>query len=322
MKTISVLLLSSVAVLVFLACATRLGVIAIEHAYPPEGRLIEVQGAALHVLDLGPRDRDEPAIVLIHGASANLESVRQPLADVLAQRHRVIMVDRPGHGWSWRASLRDSTPAIQARMIDEALGKLGVDRAIMVGHSWGGAVLPELALQHPNRIAGLVMLAPVTHPWNTGIVWYHRLAATPLIGPLFAYTLELPIALSILKVGARGVFMPQTMPAGYITDTALPLLVRPREFLANGRDMVTLEASVAASQPRYHEITVPTIVIHGDADHVVSIDIHARSFVSEVKTARLIELPGIGHMVQNAAPQVVIGAIEQLMPARESLAAE
>jgi pimeloyl-ACP methyl ester carboxylesterase len=154
------------------------------------------------------------------------------------------------------------------------------------------------------------------------VAWYHRLATVPLVGPLFAHTLELPVALAMLWPGARRAFLPQTMPEGYVGDTALPLLARPREFLANGWDMVTLRASVAALQPRYHEITAPVIVIHGDADDTVSIDIHARSFVREVKNARLIELPGVGHMVQNAAPDMVIQAIEQLMPARQSAAAE
>ena len=58
---------------------------------------------ALHVVDIGPRDAAGPAIVMIHGASSNLESMRQPLGDRLARNHRVILIDRPGHGWSTRA---------------------------------------------------------------------------------------------------------------------------------------------------------------------------------------------------------------------------
>ena len=120
------------------------------------------------------------------------ESMRQPLGERLGRSHRVIMIDRPGHGWSTRDALSNSTPAIQARMIDEALGKLGVDAAMIVGHSWGGALLAAMALNHPARVAGLVMLAPVTHRWNGGVAWYHNLGATPVVGPLFAHTLALP----------------------------------------------------------------------------------------------------------------------------------
>ena len=83
--------------------------------------MIEVAGAALHVVDIGPRDAAGPPIVMIHGASSNLEIMRQPLGDRLAENHRVILIDRPGHGWSTRADHDDSTPAVQGRMIDEAL---------------------------------------------------------------------------------------------------------------------------------------------------------------------------------------------------------
>jgi pimeloyl-ACP methyl ester carboxylesterase len=199
-------------------------------------------------------------------------------------------------------------------MIAEALDRLRITRAIIVGHSWGGALATAFAIQHPEHVVGLVMLAPVTHPWTTGVAWYHHLAARPLLGPLFAHTVELPVARLMLGPGARGVFVPQVMPDDYVSATALPLLVRPREFLTNGRDMVTLKASIEALQPRYAGIKAPAVVIHGDADRTVSIGIHARAFVREVKGARLIELEGVGHMVQNAAPEIVIAAIRSLMP--------
>ncbi len=301
-------------VLVALAFVTGAAVIAIERADPPQGVFVDVRGARLHVVDLGPRDLPEPPIVLIHGASANLQSMRQPLGDALAREHRVLLFDRPGHGWSVREALADSTPQAQADMVAEALDKLGIARAVVVGHSWGGALVTALALQHPERVAGVVMLAPVTHPWTTGVAWYHNLAATPLLGPLFAYTFELPVARLMLRPGARGVFVPQAMPNDYVKATALPLLIRPREYLTNGRDMVTLKASIDRLRPRYPDIIAPTVIIHGDADRTVSIAIHARAFVREVEGARLIELKGVGHMVQNAAPDVVVEAIKSVMP--------
>lgn len=313
-KFVSMIVPTILVVLVVLALLTRAAVVAIERANPPEGQFVEVRGARLHFVDIGPRDLAEPPVVLIHGASANLQSMRRPLGDMLAKDHRVVLFDRPGHGWSTRGSLADSTPQAQADMIAEALDKLSIPRAVVVGHSWGGALVSTLAIRHPERVAGLVMLASVTHPWTSGVAWYHNLAATPLLGALFAYTVELPIAYPMLAPGAHGVFLPQGMPAGYVSATALSLLIRPRDFLTNGRDMVTLKPSIDALQPHYREIAAPTVVIHGDADRTVSIKIHARAFVREVKGARLIELKGIGHMVQNVAPDVVIEAIASVMP--------
>lgn len=300
--------------LAVLAAITQAGVMLIERRHAPTGRMIDVAGGRLHVVELGSPGASSLPVVLIHGASSNLESMRRPFGDRLGGNHRVIMIDRPGHGWSTRDALSDSTPVIQARMIDEALGKLGVDRAIIVGHSWGGALAPAIAINHPARVAGLVMLAPVTHRWAGGVAWYHNLGATPVVGRLFAHTLALPTGLLMLNPGARGAFSPQAMPDDYVRDTAIALLLRPRAFLANAWDMATLKDAVTAQMPRYAEIKVPVTILHGDADKSVYLDVHARQFVKAVPQTELIVLPGIGHLVPAAATDRVIAAIEQLMP--------
>lgn len=297
------------ATIALLAIATQIGVAAIQRLYPASGHMVEVKGAKLHVVELGPRTA--PPAVLIHGASANLAALRE-LGELLAKNYRVFLIDRPGHGWSTRDDLHASTPAAQAAMIDEGLSKLGVTRAVVVAHSWGGALAAALALDFPERVAGLVLLAPVTHPWPGGIAWYNNIASIPVVGPLFAHTLALPIGLAMLSPGARGVFMPQAMPEGYVGNTAIALLLRPREFLANAFDMQTLKEAVRAQAPRYGAIEAPTIVITGDTDNTVSPDIHSRAFAAAVPGAKLVVLPGVGHVVQNAAPERVAEAVDAL----------
>ena len=302
-----------VAALAILALVTQAGVFALQRAYPARGRMIEVAGATLNVVDIGPRDAPGPPVVMIHGASSNLEVMRQPLGEMLARNHRVILIDRPGHGWSTRARLEDSTPAIQGRMIDEALEKLGVGPAILVVHSWSGALGARMALDHPRRVAGLVMLAPVAYPWRGGVGWYTKLVAIPVIGPLLAYTITLPLGYFLAGPGARGVFLPQVMPDGFVGNTATALVLRPREFLANARDVVTLRAAVEEQAPRYVDIRVPAVVISGEVDKTVTTNIHSRPFAKAVPNAKLIVLPDVGHMVQNAAPELVISEIEAMI---------
>jgi pimeloyl-ACP methyl ester carboxylesterase len=302
-----------VAALAILALITQFGVLALQRAYPAQGSVIEVAGASLNVVDIGPRDAAGPPIVMIHGASSNLRAMRQPLGDRLAEHHRVILIDRPGHGWSTRARLDDSTPGIQGRMIDKALEKLGVGRAILVVHSWSGALGARIALDYPQRVAGLVMLAPVAYPWPGGVGLYNEAVTIPVIGPLLAYTITLPLGLFLTEPGARGVFLPQTMPENYVKDTATPLLLRPREFLANAWDLVTLKAAVKEQAPRYADIKAPMVVIAGDVDKTVSANIHSRPLAAVVPNAKLIILPNVGHMVQNAAPGLVISEIEAMI---------
>ena len=302
-----------VAALAVLALVTQAGVFLAQRAHPAQGRMVEVAGGTLHILDIGPRDVAGPPIVMLHGASSNLEVMRQPVGERLARKHRVILIDRPGHGWSTRARLEDSTPEIQARMIEEALAKLGVNSAIFVVHSWAGALGARIALDYPHAVAGLVMLAPVAYPWPGAIGRYNRLIATPVIGPLFAYTVTLPLGLLLAEPGARGVFLPQTMPDGFVRNTATPLLLRPREFIANARDLVTLKAAVAEQAPRYGEIRVPAVLISGDVDKTVTTNIHSRPFANAAADAKVIVLPGAGHMIQQFAPDLVIAEIEAML---------
>ena len=199
-------------------------------------------------------------------------------------------------------------------MIEEALAKLGINRAIFVVHSWAGALGARIALDYPQSVAGLVMLAPVAYPWPGGVGRYNKIVSTPVIGPLLAYTVTLPLGLLLVEPGARGVFLPQTMPPGYVRNTATPLLLRPREFLANARDMVTLKAAVAEQAPRYAGIRAPITIISGDeSDKTVSTKIHSRPLAEIAPDAKLIVLPGVGHMVQNAAPDLVISEIEAMV---------
>jgi pimeloyl-ACP methyl ester carboxylesterase len=303
-----------VAALAILALITQAGVFLLERTYPAQGKIVEVAGGALHVVDIGPRDATGPAIVMIHGASSNLESMRQPLGGRLAEKHRVILIDRPGHGWSARARNEDSTPDTQGRMIEEALEKLGIVSAVFVVHSWAGALGARMALDYPQRVAGLVMLAPVAYPWPGGVGQYNRIISTPVIGWLLAHTITLPLGTLLAEAGARGVFLPQMMPDGFIQRSATPLLLRPREFIANAHDLVDLKEAVREQAPRYAGISAPVVVISGDgADKTVSTSIHSRPFAAIVPNAKLIVLPDVGHMVQHAAPELVISEIEAML---------
>jgi pimeloyl-ACP methyl ester carboxylesterase len=303
--------------LVVLALITQAGVVVLQRIYPAQGRFVDVAGARLHIIDIGPRDAVGSPIVMIHGATSNLGTMRVPLGDQLSKSHRVILIDRPGHGWSTRDELANSSPAMQAKMIDEALGELGIANAILVVHSLAGAFGARMALDYPQRVGGLVMLAGVAYPWPGGVGFYNKVVTTPVIGPLLAYTITLPLGLFLAEPGTRAVFLPQVMPEDYVQQSGIPLLLRPREFLANAWDLVTLKAAVAAQASRYVDIEVPTLVITGDTDSTVSPEIHSRRFAATVPNAKLIVLPNVGHMVQNAAPDLIISEIENMVAAAD-----
>ena len=299
------------AVLAALAGITLAGTLAIERAYPPAGRFVAVDGGRLHIVERG--SPDAPPVVLLHGASGNLGDIGLALADRLATRYRVILVDRPGHGWSDRPDGRDeASPARQAALIHQALAKLGVPHAVFVGHSWSGALATAYALAYPDEVAGLVLLAPVTHPWPGGVSWLNHLIATPVLGPLIAYTAILPIGYFMVPPGVAAVFAPETPPPDYIARTGARMVLRPSEFIANAQDLVGLKQFVTAQAPHYGELKMPVAIIAGDADRVVYTDIHARGIAAQLPDATLTVLPGVGHMVTYAAPERVVQAVDEV----------
>jgi len=308
------LVLGVTAILGVGAAITVVATLRIEAAHPASGRFVEVKGGRLHVMEVGASAREEQLpIVLVHGASGNLEDLGLALGGRLAVNRRVILVDRPGHGWSDRpGGVADASPARQAALIAEALNRMGVERFVLLGHSLGGAVASAFALAYPSRLAGLVLLAPVTHHWKGGLAWYNAVLSTPVIGPMFARTVAIPLALLLLDRGVASVFAPQSVPADYVRRAAVRLLLRPAEFIANAQDIAALKAFVTVQAPRYGEISAPLVILTGNADRTVPPHTHARAIAAAVPHARLITLAGVGHMPHHSDADAVVAAIGQL----------
>lgn len=293
---------------------------ALPRADGPEDAYVAVKGGRLHVVTLQPRGAwSGRTLLLLHGASGNLKDLELSIGRRLAARHRVILVDRPGHGRSDRLGGREmASPAAQADSIAEALDRLGVGRVIAVGHSWSGALATNLALDHPDHVSGLVTLAGATHPYPGGAAWYNEIAAVPLIGDLFAATVVGPIGGSQFEAGVASTFKPKDPPENYVERTEARLLLRPAEFKANAEDLVDLKPFLTKQAPRYGAIKVPTLVIVADKDHIVSPEIHSRALHAQVAGSKLVVIPGVGHMPHwNATDRVVseIDAFAARVPA-------
>ena len=303
------------------AVISFIGARLIERAHPRRGRLIDIGGLRQHVVELGADAgaQQSAPIVLIHGAGCNLEDMRLALGERLAARRRVILIDRAGMGWSERRGRRGSSPAYQAAMLRDVLDELGVARAVVVGHSWGGALAASFALDHPRRVAGIVLLAPPLYPFNRSMTGLYTLFAAPVAGWLYAHTLALPLSLPFIGMAMGSAFLPQLPPRGYLKRTAALLLLRPATFLANARDVADLRAFLGKEAKRYGAIAVPTIVMTGSRDMVVAPRRHAMPFAEAVPTAKLVVLPGIGHMLHHMAADRVIAEIEEMAESLWSL---
>jgi pimeloyl-ACP methyl ester carboxylesterase len=150
-----------------------------ERRNPPLGRFITVDGVRLHYVDRGTGT----PLVLLHGNGSMIEDFQSSgLIDLAAKNYRVIAIDRPGFGHSNRPRSTVWTPQAQADLIAAALKKIGVPRAIILGHSWGTLVALALAVKYPQEVQALVLASGYYYPNARADVVILSSPAIPLIG--------------------------------------------------------------------------------------------------------------------------------------------
>jgi len=293
---------------------TRAGSWLIERRYQPIGEFADINGARIHYVHIpAPANAELPAIVFIHGASANLRDQMLPLRPLLEGRAEMLFFDRPGHGWSGRGPGNNEDPSAQAATIAALMDRLGIKKAIIVGHSFGSVVTAAFGREHADKTLGLVFLAPATHPWPGGATsWYYDLTTVPVIGRLFSETLAYPAGTFQMADATTCVFSPNKVPDNYLNTASIPLVLRPAAFRANAADVAGLYRYALGAAPHYNQITAPTIVISGDRDKVVYAHIHSVGLVRDISGAELVWVHNLGHKPDWIAADLAVGAIEKV----------
>ncbi|MCP1200157.1 alpha/beta fold hydrolase [Notoacmeibacter sp. MSK16QG-6] len=293
-----------------LAATSLAGSMMIERMHPPAGTVETLDGIDLHyVFWPGEGDgADRATALFIHGATGNLLDQMSAM-ESFRGHFPMIFIDRPGHGYSGRGHGHDR-PDGQARAIAALIARISPNGVIVVGHSFGGAVALNLAMYHPERVQGLVLLSPATHPWpGAATSWYYRLAARPLLGRLFAWTLAMPGGLLRLRGGIACVFAPNRPPKNYAKKAATVLAFRPRHFRANAIDVEGLFDHVTATRDRYPSVGCPTVILTGDSDTVVYEHIHSVGCAHDLPNATLSVIRNCGHKTDYVATHAVVAAI-------------
>lgn len=280
---------------------------AAEAAYPPEGQFVTVDGLRLHAVVAG----SGPDLVLIHGASGNARDFTFDLVARLAPHYRVIALDRPGLGWSDEAGANGLSPLAQGDLLRRAAAQLGADRPLVLGHSYGGAVALGWALTAPEPPAGLVLVSAASMPWPGGLGgWYvinsSRIAAA-LVQPLVAAF----VPETHVRTTVESIFAPDAVPQGYADHVGAGLTLRRDSLRVNTAQVNGLRPFVVDMAARYAGLALPVELVHGDADTIVPLAVHARRLAPLIPGARLTVIPGAGHMPQHSHPETVIAAIDR-----------
>jgi pimeloyl-ACP methyl ester carboxylesterase len=194
-------------------------------------------------------------------------------------------------------------------MLAAAARALGVERPIVVGHSFGGIVAMAWALDHDP--AAVVMLAGVALPWPGELGWLYRVNGTTLGGGFVAPVLTALAPPGRIRSGVVSTFDPNPMPDGYADHIGPYLPLRLDAFRANARQVNWLRPHVVDMETRYSGLTLPIEILHGTADTTVPIAIHSGPLSERLPSAKLTRLEGVGHMPHHTDPDATLAAIDR-----------
>jgi pimeloyl-ACP methyl ester carboxylesterase len=298
-----------------------------ERDNPPVGRFLEVDGVRLHYLDEGPAGTGTTGIggggapvVLLHGNTVTLDDwLASGVFDLAARSRRVVAFDRPGFGYSERPRDRSWTPAAQASLLRRACRRLGVERPVVVGHSWGTLVALAWALQAPQDVAGLVLVSGYYYPSARLDAALVAPSAVPVLGDLLNHTVSPPLTHLTLPGTLRTMFAPRRVPERFREAFPQALIPRPKQIRAMSQEGATMVPAAAALQRHYGGLSCRSVVMTGDADRVVDPEDQSIRLARELNDAELRIVPEAGHMVHHAVPLEVAQAIDRVAAGRERL---
>ena len=282
-----------------------------ERDNPPTGRFIDVAGVRLHYAEIGA---GEP-LVLLHGNGSMLQDfMLSGFVKAAARRYRVIAFDRPGYGYSERPRSTVWTPAAQAEILRAALRRIGVRRALVLGHSWGASVAIAMALRDPGFVRGLILESGYYYGSARADVLLMSPPAVPLIGDILRFTVSPVLARLLWPAMIAKLFSPNPIAATF-EGVPSEMALRPSQLRASAAESALMIPDALAVQHRYGALSMPVAIVAGTGDKMVDVNDQAVRLHRAVPHSSLHIVDHCGHMVHHTAPSEVMAAVEAVAAA-------
>jgi pimeloyl-ACP methyl ester carboxylesterase len=249
------------------------------------------------------RSREAPGrgnpVVYVHGHLASSATWKEVLVEASAGRP-AIAVDMPGFGFSDRPWPYDYSAAGEARGLARYLEARGIERAVLVGNSLGGAEAMLLAAEHHDLVEALVLVAPAT-PLGP-IPWPVQILRTPGLG-------ELVLALATRPFVGFGLRHRIYARASRVTEAAVDDAWRPLRVPGTRRAALrAIRTDPADYEGLEARVRVPTLIVWGERDRMLPSS-EGERLVSRIPDARLVILPDTGHLPQRERPEAFAAAV-------------
>lgn len=279
----------------------------------PDSRFAEINGLTVHYKETG---QGEPVFILLHGFGSSEFSWRD-VREPLSREGRVIVYDRPAFGLTKRPMTGEWTGtnpySVQGNieLLDGLMDELGVEKAILVGNSAGGEVAVAYALEHPERVQGLVLVDPAVGSRQGGRIpaWILPLLKTPQmrsLGPLLIRSISGETGNKTIRMAWHD---PSLIEQEVYTGYRKPLMV-------NNWDKALYEFAIAENPARYDdrltELAMPVLVVTGDDDRIVPPE-STIQLAKEIPGAQVKVLPECGHVPQEECPDQFMDAMREFI---------
>jgi len=272
--------------------------------FAPQGFMLETDEGRVHCRTFGPEDG--LPVLFIHGAASSARDIALAFAEAAGRGGiRGFAMDRPGLGWTPPFGRQPDRLEAHARVAMACAKALGLRNVVVVGHSYGATVALRMAIDFPGELAGAVLVAIPSTAYVGPASWYNYVATWPVIGRLTRWLVPL-IGPLMLEAGLTKTFSPANPPPDYVERAGLPLLFRPRSFLANARDLSSINRELANQQDLYQDVDVPLAIIASPDDQVVYTERHSEPLSRAAQDTRYVRLPGGGHMPHYQNPDIIV----------------
>lgn len=278
-------------------------------------KILQLGGGSLQVLDSEPQPGAERGIpvVLIHCYTCSLRWWDM-VAEPLSERHRIIRLDLLGHGGSEKPAEGYDIES-QSELVAEALGQLGVEGALIVGHSLGASVATALAQRHSEFADRVALIGAGPDPSFHSLGLMSGLSRTPVIGqalwritPDFAARSGTSIAFADNFETATG-FENSDQPIDDLRAMTYPAYERWPDANEEYTESLGLDRRLAGAN-------MPVMVLLGAEDQIVDSEAAAAAYEANVPTARVRVMETVGHSPSVEAPEETAALLEQF--AREA----
>jgi pimeloyl-ACP methyl ester carboxylesterase len=286
------------------------GTVPVEELTDPESRFVEVNGLTVHYRRAGEA---EPALVLLHGFGASTFSWREVIGS-LASDWTVVAYDRPAFGLTERPMPGEwdgqspYAPEAQVELTVGLMDALGIEQAVLVGHSAGGAIATLTALTYPGRVKGLVLVAPAIYRGGGAPGFVRPLLNTPQmrhLGPLLARRIQ---------QSGRAFLRSAWHDPERITPEVWAGYLKPLRAENWDRALWELTRASRASDlvGRLEEVDLPVLVVTGDDDRIVPTEQSVR-LAEALAEADLLVVPNCGHLPHEECPERFLEAVESFL---------